>query len=164
MTKTFSTLADLTQDPRNARKHGERNIGQIEKSLEQYGAARSIVVDEDGRVLAGNGLVEAAASVGILRVRTVEANGNEIIAVVRRGLTEQQKLGLSIADNRTSELADWDPAVLADLSADIDLTAFWSADELTALLAPDDAAEEQEQANEKKAVECPSCGHKFQPS
>ena len=92
-------IGDLTPDPRNARKHGERNIGQIERSLEAYGAARSIVVDETGRILAGNGLVEAAANVGIEAVRTVESNGNEIIAVVRRGLTEEQKLGLAIADN-----------------------------------------------------------------
>jgi hypothetical protein len=32
-------IGDLTPDPRNARKHGERNIGQIERSLEAYGAA-----------------------------------------------------------------------------------------------------------------------------
>jgi hypothetical protein len=48
-------IGDLTPDPRNARKHGERNFGQIERSLEAYGAARSIVVDETGRILAGNG-------------------------------------------------------------------------------------------------------------
>src|ERR1035437_7766038 len=105
--KVMNHIGDLTPDHRNARKHTERNIGMIEKSLEKFGAARSIVVDETGRILAGNGLIEAAANIGIERVKTVEADGNEIIAVVRRGLTEEQKLGLAVADNRAAELADW---------------------------------------------------------
>lgn len=68
-------LADLKPDPKNARKHGERNIGMLERSLERYGAARSIVVDEDGQIIAGHGVVEAAANVGIEKVRPVEADG-----------------------------------------------------------------------------------------
>jgi DNA modification methylase len=145
----FTSLADLTPDPRNARKHGERNIGQLSKSLEQYGAARSIVVDENGRILAGNGVVEAAASVGIERVKQVEADGNEIIAVVRRGLTEAQKTGLALADNRASELAEWNPDILAELSTQIDLSQFWSEKELNDILkeaegyAPPEAPEPQ---------------------
>ena len=157
-------IGDLTPDPRNARKHGERNIGQIERSLEAYGAARSIVVDETGRILAGNGLVEAAANVGIEAVRTVESNGNEIIAVVRRGLTEEQKLGLAIADNRTAELADWNTDVLKELGEEIDLTKFWSADELAALLGEDaESIEDEGVAGDAKEVECPACGHRFAP-
>ena len=130
----FTHLGDLTPDPKNARKHGERNIGQLSKSLEQYGAARSIVVDENGRILAGNGVVEAAASVGIERVKQVEADGNEIIAVVRRGLTEEQKTGLALADNRAAELAEWNPDVLAELSTQVDLSQFWSEKELNDIL------------------------------
>ncbi len=66
---TIRTIADLKPDPKNARKHGERNIGMLERSLEQYGSARSIVVDENGQIIAGHGVVEAAANVGIERVR-----------------------------------------------------------------------------------------------
>lgn len=168
MATKFTSIAELTPDPKNARKHGERNIGQIEKSLERYGAARSIVVDETGRILAGNGLVEAAASVGIERVRTVEASGNEIIAVVRRGLTEKQKVGLALADNRSAELAEWDVGILAELSDEIDLSEFWSGKELADLLADVESGEEsgQDQATSERpaAVECPACGHKFEPA
>ncbi|HEV2495992.1 MAG TPA: ParB N-terminal domain-containing protein [Terriglobia bacterium] len=94
---TIETLADLKPDPMNARRHGERNVAMLERSLEQYGAARSIVVDEEGQIIAGHGVVEAAANVGIEKVRPVEADGNEIIAVVRRGLTKKQKAELAIA-------------------------------------------------------------------
>jgi len=51
----MTTIADLTHDPKNARKHGKRNLDTIAKSLEECGAARSIVIDENGVILAGNG-------------------------------------------------------------------------------------------------------------
>lgn len=129
MTPT-KTISDLTPDPRNARKHGERNITQLEKSLESFGPARSIVIDEDGRILAGNGLVEAAGNVGITKVTTVEADGNEIIAVVRRGLTEEQKLGLAIADNRAAESSEWNPEALRLIAGEIDMEPWFTPDEL----------------------------------
>jgi hypothetical protein len=130
----FRTIGDLTPDKRNARKHGERNIATLEKSLEAFGAARSIVVDETGRILAGNGVVEAAANVGIERVLQVEADGNQIVAVVRRGLTEAQKLGLAVADNRVAELAEWDAKMLEGIGAEIDLSNFFTEDELGEVL------------------------------
>jgi len=55
---TEATLADLRPDPANARKHNPRNIGMIVSALHQVGAARSIVSDEHGTILAGNGVVE----------------------------------------------------------------------------------------------------------
>lgn len=129
--RRIKSIADLKPDPRNARKHGERNIGMLERSLEQYGAARSIVVDEEGQIIAGHGVVEAAASVGIERVRPVEADGNEIIAVVRRGLTKKQKAELAIADNRTQELSEWDADALKE--SDADLEKFFTTGELEVL-------------------------------
>ncbi len=128
---TIKTIADLKPDPKNARKHTERNIGMLEKSLEQYGAARSIVVDEHGQIIAGHGVVEAAANVGIEKVKVVEADGNEIVAVRRSGLTEKQKAKLAIADNRVAELAVWDVDALKE--SDADLEKFFSQNELDAL-------------------------------
>jgi ParB-like chromosome segregation protein Spo0J len=128
---TIKTIADLRPDPKNARKHGERNIGMLERSLEQHGAARSIVVDEENRILCGHGVVEAAANVGIEKVRPVEADGNEIIAVVRRGLSKKQKAELAIADNRTQELSEWDADMLKE--SDADLEKFFTVGELEAL-------------------------------
>jgi hypothetical protein len=148
--ETFTTLADLTPDPRNPRKHGERNIATLEKSLEAFGAARSIVVDETGRILAGNGVVEAAANIGIERVRSVEVDGNEIVAVVRRGLTEEQKLGLAVADNRVAELAEWDTNILAQIGTEIDLTPFFSEEELGDLLTETERLREVEKTLKPK--------------
>ena len=115
--KQIETLADLTPDPRNARKHNPRNVGMLEKSLNEVGAARSIVIDENGVVLAGNATIEAAGRAGIERVQVVDADGETIVAVRRTGLTQTQKTRLALYDNRTAELADWDADVIADLIA-----------------------------------------------
>jgi hypothetical protein len=131
------TLADLTHDPQNARRHNPRNVGMIERALHDVGAARSIVVDENGVVLAGNATIEAAAAAGIERVQVVDADGQTIIAVRRTGLTPEQKAHLALYDNRAAELAEWDTDVLADLGAEIDLSQFWTKDELAALIVED---------------------------
>lgn len=142
--KTFKHIGDLTADPRNARVHGERNVAVITNSLEQFGAARSIVIDEEGVILAGNGVVEAAGNLGIEKVKTVEADGNEIVAVIRRGLTKEQKLGLAVADNRAGELAEWDATVLAEIESQIDLSAFFTEEEMGDLIKEKAQLDEKE--------------------
>jgi len=54
-------LTALVPDPRNARRHNGRNLALIEASLREVGAARSIVVDEGGVILAGNATVALPA-------------------------------------------------------------------------------------------------------
>jgi hypothetical protein len=131
------SIGALQSDPANARRHNPRNVGLIEEALQEVGAARSIVIDEDGVVLAGNATIEAAGNVGIEKVRIVEASGDEIIAVRRRGLTPRQKTRLALFDNRAAELADWGAEVMAGFArADEDLLAtMWTASEIEALAA-----------------------------
>jgi len=115
--KTIIHLKDLTPDPKNARAHNPRNVGMIERALGEVGAARSIVVDEDGVVLAGNATIEAAAQAGIERVQVVDADGETLIAVRRSGLTGEQKAMLALYDNRAAETAAWNTERLAELRA-----------------------------------------------
>jgi len=131
-------LDALLPDPRNARRHGERNLALIADALREVGAARSIVVDETGTVLAGNATLAAAGQAGLSRVRIVDADGTELIAVRRTGLSADQKQRLALYDNRAAELAEWDTDVLAALADEVDLTALWDADELADLLAGDE--------------------------
>jgi DNA modification methylase len=132
-------LGDLTPDPRNARKHPQRNLALLEASLREVGAARSVVVDEHGVILAGNATVAAAKQAGIVAVWVVEADGSELVAVRRRNLTPEQKRRLALLDNRAGELAEWDTDVLASLAADTDLAGLWEPDELADLLAAAEA-------------------------
>ena len=140
----------------------------IEASLREVGAARSIVIDEDNVVMAGNGTVEAAASAGIERVKIVEADGNTLVAVRRTGLTDAQKRRLALYDNRTSELAEWELPVLTDLLAGNELTGLFEPYELTGLglVVPEFgpvSADEQGRLDQKAKVTCPECGHEFTP-
>jgi DNA modification methylase len=140
MPDTTVALTDLLPDPRNARTHSDRNIALIADALRDVGAGRSIVVDETGTVLAGNATITAAQQAGLSHVRVIEANGTELIAVRRTGLTQEQKQRLALYDNRAAELAAWDTDVLASLADDLDLGALWNGDELAALLGQEDAA------------------------
>ena len=149
-------VSDLKPLAHNARRRTERGADMIADSLRRFGAARSIVIDEDDMILAGNGTTEAAALAGISGVRVVEADGHELIAVRRRGLTPDEKAALALADNRTAELAQWDPAILAQLSAALpDVTmGLWTPEELRGLLAgvlpaaPDDPGAQLDKADE----------------
>lgn len=154
MTKQ-ATLADLRPDPKNARKHTPRNVGMIEAALREVGAARSIVIDEDNVVLAGNATIEAAAAAGIERVRVVEADGNEIVAVRRTGLTKKQKTRLALYDNRAAELAEWDVDVLGE-TPDDEKDGLWFDDEMEALPPEGETGDTGEES-----LTCPKCGHEF---
>lgn len=113
-----TTIAALKPDPNNARKHTKKNLTMIADSLRDVGTGRSIVIDEHDVILAGNGVIEAAQSVGIENVRVIEADGDEIIAVKRTNLTDEQKTRLALFDNRTAELAEWNSDAILKIAGD----------------------------------------------
>lgn len=128
--KPIEHIKELTPDPKNARKHTSRNVGTIVSALQEVGAARSIVIDEDGVVLAGNATLEAAAEAGITKLRVIETDGHELVAVKRAGLTPEQKTRLALYDNRAAELAEWDVDVMRELAASNQLDGLFNADEM----------------------------------
>jgi DNA modification methylase len=130
----MTSIKDLKSDHKNARKRTDRSAKLIAESLQRYGAARSIVIDEDNRILAGNGTIEGARAAGIKNVRVIETDGTEIIAVKRTGLSEDEKIGLALADNRTSDLSDWDKDMLQQLSEEHDIAPWFDADDLAEIL------------------------------
>jgi ParB-like chromosome segregation protein Spo0J len=130
----ITRISDLTPDRRNARKRTERSAGMIAKSLEKFGAARSVVIDENGQLLAGHGTIEAAAQVGIENVLVVPADGNTVVAVQRSNLTPEQKVQYALADNRSSDLSEWDAEVLSELADEHDLQDWFQQDELDDIL------------------------------
>lgn len=95
----------LKEDPRNARRHDQRSVDAIAESLTLHGQQKPVVALKDGTVIAGNGTLQAARSLGWGR----------LAAVVFEDASRARAYAL--ADNRTAELSAWDPAALA---ADID--------------------------------------------
>jgi hypothetical protein len=137
-----SALKDLKHDHKNARRRTDRSSRLIAESLKRYGAARSIVIDEENRILAGNGTIEGAKAAGIKNVRVIETDGTEIIAVKRVGLTEDEKIGLALADNRTSDLSEWDGAMLHQISEEHDISTWFDKEELDELFGIEDTIDE----------------------
>jgi len=129
------SLTDLHKDPENARTHNPRNLDTLVDGLKEVGAARSGVIDEDGRILAGNATFEALGRAGIDKVIVVPASGDEWVVVQRAGLTEREKRRLALLDNRAAELAEWDEERLAEFSADGLLDGMWWAEEKAAIMA-----------------------------
>ena len=64
-------ISELKQDPDNARAHDERNLAAIRESLSRFGLQKPIVVAPDGTVLAGNGTLAAATSLGWTHIACV---------------------------------------------------------------------------------------------
>jgi len=121
-------IESLTLDPVNARKHSSKNLESIKASLREFGQQKPIVVGPDGVVIAGNGTLEAAKSLGWKN-----------IIIARTDLTGKRAAAFAIADNRTSELADWDEKQLAEtLRAIADdqssMATGFSADDFSALV------------------------------
>ncbi|MGE5619553.1 MAG: DNA methyltransferase [Sphingomonadaceae bacterium] len=110
-------LSQLSPDPDNAREHNPANIGMIVDALHQVGACRSGVVDENLRILAGNGTWEALAEAGIEEVIVVPSDGRRWVVVQRTDLDDDQKRRLSLYDNRAAELAGWNAARIRDFVA-----------------------------------------------
>jgi len=129
-------LSDLKPDTRNARKHSPRNLGQIERSIQTNGFGRSLLLANDGTIIAGNATADAAGSIGMENVQIVESDGTRVIAVKRTDVEPGSSRfhELALADNRSAELAEWDVDVLASLQDDIDLSQFFVDDEIAALL------------------------------
>jgi DNA modification methylase len=130
-----TSINSLLSDHKNARRRTDRSAELIKESLQRYGAARSIVIDEDNRILAGNGTIEGAKAAGIKNVRIIETDGTEVIAIKRSGLSEDEKVGLALADNRTADLSEWDQAMLHSLSQEHDLSPWFNQEDLNELLA-----------------------------
>ena len=102
-------------DRRNYRKHDDRNKKLIRKSLEELGAGRSVVIDAEDELIAGNGVFEQAEVLG-LKTRVIETDGSELVIVKRTDLhtDDEKRKKLALADNATSDSSDWDYENLAE--------------------------------------------------
>lgn len=84
-------LAELTADSRNANKGTPRGRKMVADSLKRYGAGRSILVDREGNIIAGNKTAEGAKAVGLDDVIVVKTDGSKLVAVQRTALQQRTK-------------------------------------------------------------------------
>ena len=116
-------IRDIIPDDHNFNAGTEKGREMIEKSFRELGAGRSILLDKNNRIIAGNKSQQAAIATGITKVRIVDTEGDEIVAVRRRDVDLDSKVGreLAFADNATQQVSlAWDETELEAVQADVE--------------------------------------------
>jgi DNA modification methylase len=110
---------------RNARTHSKKQLRQIANSIKRFGFCNPVLIDDNGRILAGHGRVAAAKLLGRDEVPTVRLSH----------LSEDERRAYVLADNKLAANAGWDREMLAielqalsELDFDVDLTGFSTAE------------------------------------
>ena len=140
----IKTAADLKQDSHNYRKHSEQNKARIKKSIDEAGLGRSVVIDADGVLVAGNGVQQVVDPE--TPVRVIETDGTELVVVKRTDLHtgDPRRKTLALADNATADDVEWDFDAIAD---------DWTEDEAGEWGVDWPADEEQPQPTQGKNTE-----------
>ena len=118
MAKITETNVDkLIPDNKNFNRGTEYGQHLIEESLRKFGAGRSILLDKNNRIIAGNKTIENAAIIGLDNVIIVETDGNQIVAVKRNDIDLDTAKGreLALADNATGKAnLAWDIEIITE--------------------------------------------------
>jgi len=117
----YQRVDALKPDAANPRLHDKKQIRQIASSIEAFGFNVPILIDRDGRVIAGHGRLLACRELGWQEVPTLCLDH----------LTSAQAGAFMIADNRLTEIAAWDDRLLAQHLKDLSLLGLDFSLELT---------------------------------
>ena len=152
-------LADIKPYENNARINDDA-VDYVVKSISQCEYVAPIVLDENNVILAGHTRYKALKKLGY----------DEAECVIKEGLSDEQKRKYRLLDNKTTEFADWDFDILQSELDGLDfedLDIDWGLPDLE-LNETSDYIPEQEDVDidkyesNRKEVECPSCGFKFE--
>lgn len=102
-------LSDLKPLENNVRKHNDKQIDELIKSVEQFGQTRAMVIDEDNNILIGNGLYFALQKM----------NRQDVQCYRKTGLSETQKKKLILSDNKIYSLGSDDYEEINNYIAEI---------------------------------------------
>ncbi len=108
-TNSFKNPAELYPDPRNARVHSKQQIRQIARSIQSFGFNVPVLIDGANQILAGHGRVEAAKFLGLTQIPVITLDH----------LTKEQAKAFAIADNRLTENATWNEALLGEIFSEL---------------------------------------------
>lgn len=150
MSKVVETTIDkLRPDDQNFNKgteYGEHLMGQ---SLRKFGLGRSILLDRNNRIIAGNKTAGKAVELGFENVLVVETDGNTLVAVKRNDIDLDSAEGreLALADNATSEAnLEWDNGLIAEAAQDFGfIPEEWG-------VSVEELSEQEEQEEPKKDI------------
>lgn len=110
-------ISELIPDDKNFNKGTEYGNALIEKSFQKFGAGRSILLDKNNRIIAGNKSTENFGASGGEDVLIVESDGTKLIAVKRTDIDLDTPQGreLALADNATAKAnIVWDEEIIVE--------------------------------------------------
>lgn len=111
----YLPITELTPYTKNTRKHAEKDVRNIKKSIEEYGMNDPIGIWSDKNIIVeGHGRFEACKQLGMTEVPCIRLDH----------LTDKQRREYAIAHNATAELSEWDFDILAEEILDLDLDDF----------------------------------------
>lgn len=125
-------IKDLKQDKRNYRKHNQRNLDLIKKSVKDVGLGRSIVIDNENEIICGNGLVSQLDK--NTPVKVIETDGSELVVVKRTDLAtdDDKRKQLAVMDNSSSDSSEFDIELLNE-DFEIDTLQEWGIDDFVSM-------------------------------
>ena len=97
-------VEDIKPSPKNPRTHSKKQVREIARSIQEFGFTVPALIDEDNRVLAGHGRLEAAKLLGLASIPCVRVSH----------MSQAQKRAYIIADNKLASNAGWDEDLLAE--------------------------------------------------
>lgn len=149
-------IQSLVFDDKNFNKGTEYGEHLMDDSLRKFGLGRSILIDKNNRIIAGNKTAEKAGELGFEKVVIVETDGNTIVAVKRKDIDLDSSKGreLALADNATSKAnISWDNEMIMQCASQFDFDP-----EDWGVSMPEPEEEEQEEPkkeiNTRLIVEC----------
>ena len=98
----YKKIDELIPYINNTRTHSNEQVAQIASSIKEFGFTNSILIDEQGGIIAGHGRVMAAKKLNISEVPTITLSG----------LTEAQIKAYIIADNAIALNSGWNEDLL----------------------------------------------------
>lgn len=133
-------IADLKRNPRAAKKHSAKKISLLSQNIDRFGFTQPIIVDEYNVIWAGLARYLAACQLGLSHIPVLRLTG----------LSEPAKRALALADNKLSEMGEWDLDILPEelkfltdpaleLGFDIELTGFETVEIDNLILLQDSA-------------------------
>ena len=165
--ESFIDAKDLINDDINVNVGTERGQALLGKSIASFGAGRSILIDKDNRVIAGNKTLEEAIKQGIVKVRVIETEGDVLVAVKRNDIDLDSKEGreLALADNVVAkENIRFDENALSELKEKFGLNREeWGLErEKTRKMTSEERDRyDQENGPEPTTAVCPLCYTEF---
>ena len=102
-------IAALRRNPRNPRRHGDRQRRLLKQSIKAFGFISPVIADDDGYVLAGHARLDAAEELGMQEVPVLRVSA----------LSPEQAKAFAIADNRLTEIAAWDDRLLGEILSEL---------------------------------------------